>query len=269
MKALLLDREPQRPAIQLMKSVPREQRLFAEIGHHLARILHTWCSNDEPKKPKILNNASDPELDAAFQLLTEFGIFAAVSTNNWQFLVKPRDIRSHLSDTYCHAGERLAELNARFLWVAVHRDVDLSDDELPFETSPALSRLMEMYGELGYAIRHPHGYVWADKIHADMKKAGLWHDSADTTITTAHRLEAFKLAEDIWKVIPKAQRSYLTRWLKDKNEMDLYVYLCRRWTGSSIALFELASEDRLSWLQLPVRFAHAAKLIAHRLTIQY
>jgi hypothetical protein len=137
---------------------------------------------------------------------------------------------------------------------------DLTDERTPFEVPVYLQQAMWALVRLGYARREPNGFQWTDQIAPIMRAAYFWTEDGES-LTTLDKERAAQLTEAMWRAIPVWRRHYLARWIIGRSEMDLFIYLFRRWNGTRLSLFE----RKLGNITLPSGHIDAMREISSRL----
>ena len=243
-----------------MQLSSEERELLVEVGHHLARVMWQNLGGSDPTYQAVMWDGAESVYEHGCAILQELGVFRSEGPGNYRFALPLEEVRDHLRRVTPETAYGLDRIIGTFLWATAGYQGDVSDERTPFEVPGHLQQALWAFVKLGYATREPQGFQWSDRIAPIMIAESLW-DSEGRSLTTQMRRTAEELAERIWAAIPLWRRHLLARWIVGRQELDLAVYVFRRWDGERLRLFELPKGK----LTLPLGHRDALRGIAERL----
>lgn len=246
-----------------MELSPEERKLFVEVGYHIARVMWQNLGQSDPTYQTKMWDGAESVYEHGCEIMHELGVFRCESPSCYRFAMPLEHVRTHLEEFHGEISYCLDRIVGKFLWATAGYQGDVSDQRAPFEVPGYLQQAMWAFVALGYARREPEGFVWTDKIAPIMIAEYLWSADGESHTTWRNR-EAEELAERIWRAIPVWRRHLLARWIAGKSELDLFVYLFRRWDGERLRLFEML-KGKKDGDTLPAGHQVAVREIAQRL----
>lgn len=237
-----------------------ERKLFVEAGYHIARIMWQNLGDSDPAHQTEMWDRAESVYEHGCGIMRELGVFRSERPGNYRFAMPLEDVRDYLRGVSPGPQYSFDQIVANFLFAAAGYQGDVSDEKEPFEVPGYLQQAMWAFVNLGYATREPKGFMWTDKIAPIMVAAYLWRPDGQS-VKTEERQIADDLSERVWAAIPAWRRHLLARWIVGKSEMDLFIYLFRRWDGNTLRLFELPKGN----LVLPHGYHATVREIASRL----
>lgn len=237
-----------------------ERELFVELGHHIARVMWQNLGKSDPTFQTSMWNSAESVYEHGCCIMHDLGVFTQDSPANYRFTIPLDEVRDHLQGQSLKTAYTLEEIIGKFLW-ALDYQGDISTEKEPFEVPGYLQQAMWGLVKLGYAVREPGGFRWDKKIEPIMISEFFWSREAES-YETLDKQRANTLAEEMWNALPTWRRHIMARWISGKSELDLFVYLFRRWNGESYTLFERRKGENIS---LPQGYQVATRQIAQKL----
>ncbi|WP_419905009.1 hypothetical protein [Kiloniella sp.] len=245
-----------------LKLTEDERTLFVETGYHIARVMwHCLGESDPTFKSEMWNNGQSI-FEVGCDIMGELGVFDADKDPYYFFAMPLDNVREHLKSHIPISNYRLESIIGNFLSTTSHYREEISDEKATFEVQGGFQQAMWAFVQCGYATREANGFVWSDKIAPIMVAENLW-DQEEESYTTENKKKTVDLTEQIWAAIPLWRRHLMARWIGHKSEMDVFLYLFRRWDGKRFHWFEKIQKNRTE--NLPTGYQQATREICQRL----
>lgn len=237
-----------------------ERELFIELGHHIARVMWQNLGKSDPTFQTEMYDRAESVYEHGCGIMHDLGVFHTDQSALYSFTMPLDDVRDHLRDLVPQTVYSFEEIIGNFLWATDYQG-DISTEKEPFDVPGYLQQAMWGFVKLGYAERKPNGFEWSERIAPIMIAEFFWSEESES-FQTLDKTEASALAEVMWDALPNWRRHVLARWIVGKSELDLFIYLFRRWDGKRYTLFDRKKGEHVF---LPHDFRAVAKEIARKL----
>jgi len=214
-----------------------EQSLFVELGYHIARVMWQNIGGEDPTYQSEMYDRAESVYEHGCNIMHSLGVFTYDKSKNLYYFAMPlEEVRSHLKIHTPKIRYTLDEIIGKFFW-AIDYQGDLSTEKIPFIVPEHLQQAMLCLVKMGFATKIDDEYQWTEKIEPIMIEEIFWTKEGES-LQTIQKNESETLFQEMWNTLPTWHKHYLARWISGKNEMDLMIYLYRRWDGQKYSLFE-------------------------------
>ncbi len=239
-----------------------EQRpLFVEVGHHIARAMWQTIGRSDPTYETEMYDMAMSVFEHGCGLMQDLGVFECTTPGSYKFTMPLEKVRAYLTTLEPQSTYTFDEMIGNFIWACSEHQTDISTEKDPFEVPGYMQEAMWAFVSLGYATREPAGFQWTPRMATIMIAEYLWSNEGDS-YATLDKQRDLEFAHQIWKAVPIWRRHLLARWIKGKSEMDVFLYLFRRWDGKRIHLKEIPAAKRG---MLPSGYQVATREVAQKL----